>query len=1052
MKPLKIVMSAFGPYADEVTLDFTLLGSQGLFLITGPTGAGKTSIFDALTFALFGESSGSVRTVDSLRSDFADAYTKTYVELTFFHKNRTYKVERTPRYERPKKTGQGMTIESAQATLHLPGGQVITGYRDVTLKLEDILGIKCDQFKQIAMIAQGEFLKLLLADSKERGEIFRRVFSTNLYQVTQRLLKDRERTLKNTVEAKESSILQSMQTIRLPKVDNVPEDEGGQILETQIKDASIHQGAEILEGLQALIRSDKKLQSALQEQVKCKDTAIAKQIELIADSRHLYQAFLDLEAVWDRRDELQGRAQEHKERQESFAKGEKALYQVRPLEHAFLERKVEEERLKASIQTLSSAIIKQETALEEAKKAYEVEKATEPKREQLSANIASLKKVLPTYVEAERLNQELIELQRTKAVLGETLEQLRTQKLTLSEEKTKLSKELESLGDLELQILQCEQERKGLDTNSAQLLTLNKSLERLQRLALECAEVTECFQGAEATYEMLQGDYVEKEKAFFREQAGVLATSLRENEACPVCGSRTHPQKASPDPNAPSEAELKGLKEKVEAGRRTLDQASKLSNTKQTEHKEVERQLVAGAQAFFSELPVDITPEGLSSQIAAAQRENEQCKAENDILSKELQGGLRHKRQMQEALRKLEIDLKTNETHREEKDAALRALDSEVATKSGQLQTLQTSLEYKDQGEAQNVLQRWEGELIALRKAFQQAEQAYQELVTKLANNQTLLKDQEGRLLQARESREIAEAKFTERSVACGFLDEKAYESALKTELELKELKDAVSAYERDVQKVEQEHTRLSQETQDKVKPNLDALEELKERLEAEKRQVDHDLQIVHTRLGVNEPIVRTVQAGLDQLSDLQKEYLLLSNLARTASGELAGKQKLAFEQYVQAFYFTQILFEANKRLKIMTNSRFELLRREEAADLRSQTGLEIDVLDHYTGRVRSVSSLSGGESFKASLSLALGLSDVIQSSAGGVEINTLFVDEGFGSLDAESLEQAIQTLVGLAEGDRLIGIISHVEELKERIDRQIIVGRTTGGSTLKVC
>ncbi|HKM43124.1 MAG TPA: SMC family ATPase, partial [Limnochordia bacterium] len=182
MKPLSLVMSAFGPYAQEVTLDFTLLGSQGLFLITGPTGAGKTTIFDALTFALFGESSGSVRTVDSLRSDFADAQTKTSVTLTFSHKNRTYTVERIPRYERPKKSGQGTTTETAQATLSLPGGQVITGYRDVTLKIEDILGIKSDQFKQIAMIAQGEFLKLLLADSKERGEIFRRVFSTNLYQ------------------------------------------------------------------------------------------------------------------------------------------------------------------------------------------------------------------------------------------------------------------------------------------------------------------------------------------------------------------------------------------------------------------------------------------------------------------------------------------------------------------------------------------------------------------------------------------------------------------------------------------------------------------------------------------------------------------------------------------------------------------------------------------------------------------------------------------------------------------------------------------------------
>ena len=1052
MKPLKIVMSAFGPYAGEVSLDFTLLGPQGLFLITGPTGAGKTTIFDALTFALFGENSGSVRTVDSLRSDFADAQTKTYVELTFFHKNRTYKVERTPRYERPKKSGQGTTTESAQATLYLPNGQVVTGYRDVTLKLEDILGIKCDQFKQIAMIAQGEFLKLLLADSKERGEIFRRVFSTNLYQITQRLLKDRERVAKNTLEAKESSILQSIQTIRFPKEDNVTKDEKGQILEARIKDATIHEGSEILKALQALIGSDQELQSALKEQVKSKDTAIAKQIERIANSRHLHQAFLDLDAVKGRQDELQGRAQEYKKHQESLAKGEKALYQISPLEKAFLEKRDEEESLKASIQTLSHTIVKQRTDLERAKKAYEVEKATEPRREQLSASIVSLNKLLPKYVEAEQLNQELTELQKNQAVLAKTLEQLRTQKLNLSEKKVKLAKEFESFGDLELQILKCEQERKGLDANHAQLLTLYKSLERLQELALECTGAKERFQEAEATYEMLQGNYVEKEKAFFREQAGVLAASLKDNESCPVCGSRIHPKKATPDPKAPSEADLNKLKEKTEAARHTLDQASKSLNTKQTEHKEAEKQLRAGAQTFFSDLPADITPEELSGQIAAAQRNNEQCKAENNILFEELQGGLKRKKQMQETLRNLEVDLKTNETDREEKDATHRALGAEIAGKSGQLQTLQTSLEYKDQGEARNVLQRWEQELTALKKAFQKAEQAYQELVTKLGNNQTLLKDQEARLRQSTELKKTAEEKFTEKLIACGFLDEGAYRSALKTEPELKELKDAISVYERDVQKIEQEQKRLVQETKGKAKPDLDALEELRGKLEEEKRQVDYALQAVNTRLGVNEPIVRTVQAGLDQLSNLQREYLLLSNLAKTASGELAGRQKLAFEQYVQAFYFTQILFEANKRLKMMTNSRFELLRREEAVDLRSQTGLEIDVLDHYTGRVRSVRSLSGGESFKASLSLALGLSDVIQSSAGGVEINTLFVDEGFGSLDAESLEQAMQTLVGLAEGNRLIGIISHVDELKERIDRQIVIGKTTGGSTLKVC
>nr|NLJ03805.1 SMC family ATPase [Bacillota bacterium] len=340
-----------------------------------------------------------------------------------------------------------------------------------------------------------------------------------------------------------------------------------------------------------------------------------------------------------------------------------------------------------------------------------------------------------------------------------------------------------------------------------------------------------------------------------------------------------------------------------------------------------------------------------------------------------------------------------------------------------------------------------------LRKAFQEAEQAYLDLKTELEKNQALLKDQQERLVQATDAKDTAEREYIAKCLACGFADQAAYQGALKTEAELEALRELTSAYEKEVQRVEQECQRLLQETKDQQKPDLEALEQLKTKLEREKEQIDQALQRVNTRLGVNQPILAAVQAGLEKLSTYQRQYLLLSNLSRTAGGTLAGRQKLAFEQYVQAFYFTQILHEANKRLKIMTNSRYELLRREEPESLQSQTGLEIDVLDHYTGRVRSVRTLSGGESFKASLALALGLSDVIQSSAGGVEISTLFVDEGFGSLDAESLEQAIQILASLTEGDRLIGIISHVEELKERIDRQIVIERTTAGSsTVKIC
>ncbi|MFZ7101507.1 MAG: SbcC/MukB-like Walker B domain-containing protein [Peptococcaceae bacterium] len=335
--------------------------------------------------------------------------------------------------------------------------------------------------------------------------------------------------------------------------------------------------------------------------------------------------------------------------------------------------------------------------------------------------------------------------------------------------------------------------------------------------------------------------------------------------------------------------------------------------------------------------------------------------------------------------------------------------------------------------------------------AFRQAEEAYHALKNKLEGNQTILSDQKKRLTDTIQTKQEALAAYIKKLSECDFPNEEAYHNALKTESEISELKYFIEQYRNEVQDVKQDLRRLTKETENKQKQDMEQLEAAKQKLDQEKRQADESIQALIARLGTNEPIAKALGRANSDAAAYQQKYLLLSNLSKTANGELTGKQKLAFEQYVQASYFNQILIEANKRLKIMTNSRFELLRKEDAADLRSQTGLEIDVLDHYTGRIRSVKSLSGGESFKASLSLALGLSDVIQSYTGGVEIDILFIDEGFGALDAESLEQAVQTLVGLAAGNRLVGIISHVSELKERIDRQVVIRKSSSGSSIQL-
>ena len=399
MKPLKIEMSAFGPYADKVELDLTRLGSQGIFLITGDTGAGKTTIFDAIAFALFGEASGSIRTVDTMRSDFAQPAVKTYVSLDFLHKGKEYSIQRNPRYERPKKNGEGLTTEFADAVLTLPGGNVVTGYKEVTGKVSDLLGINYRQYKQIAMIAQGEFLQLLLADSKERGEIFRRVFNTELYQSLQRSLKDREREARNKCSSIEQSILQYISGIILP------EKEEGTILSVLKEKASIHNAAEIRGELKALIIREREELASLQLEAKELQSQQAEQIKAITEASYSNQLFKELEGTRVKKEELQEELPRHKERKLKLQQAEKALYTIYPYEINYQKEKDAVKKLTENILNLEKELTAKNNALISAEKVYKVETGKEAEREELVSSIDHLKKLLPQYDIAERLTK-----------------------------------------------------------------------------------------------------------------------------------------------------------------------------------------------------------------------------------------------------------------------------------------------------------------------------------------------------------------------------------------------------------------------------------------------------------------------------------------------------------------------------------------------------------------------------------------------------------------------------------------------------------------------
>lgn len=1045
MKPVKIAMSAFGPYAGRTELDFSPFGGQGLFLIAGDTGAGKTTIFDAIAFALFGEASGSVRSVDTFRSDFADPNTKTFVELTFVHRGKRYVIARNPRYERPKKSGEGFTTENSDASLSLPDGDIVTGSRDVTAKVVDLLGITYGQFKQISMIAQGEFLRLLLADSRDRGEIFRRIFSTEIYQKVQLLLKERESEAKRACEDGEQHILQYISGI------SCPDDEACGILREKISVASIHNASEILSELNALIERDRSARMTCRRQIEKLAKEHTDRVSAITQAQYINQAFDDLDRAGSRNRELLARLDEHNEQTGKLQNGEIALHIIRPLEDAYHRELQEEQNLLQSIDTLNADIAAQAQDLEKLRKAYQEESEKESDREKLASLIDRLASTLPRYEKLELREKELRESEARRTSVLSAWEELRQRNASLLEQKGNISANLELLEDTEVRLSRCAQEKERLAAVRIHVLELQESLSAVAKRQRECSRLQQEFLDAEKTCDDANRTYAENETVFFREQAGILAASLKDGYPCPVCGSTSHPHKALTMAAAPSETELHEMKGKCDLARRNMQDISGRLAAKRTEVTESEAQVRKMAKEYMPDVDDHMACEQIAVRAGSELESVREKQRENEDTCTQLQKRKEEKRQLKDLLATVEQSLIETGKEVAEKERESSDLSSSIAAGNGELKVLKESLEYSDKDQVTAVIDRKRQELASLKEAFQTTDNAYHTCRNELQGKQTLLADQKKRLKTAEKKRARAHGAYEEQLAESGFADDDAYRTALKTESEIRELKRAVEQYQDAVKATEQDLQRLAQETEDKVRQDIGKLEAQMADLKQHQHQTEEMLRELSSRLGINERVAESLVRELADAKDQREKYLLISNLSKTASGELAGKQKLAFEQYVQASYFNRILCEANKRLKIMASGRFELLRKEDATDLRSQTGLEIAVLDHYTGRIRSIKSLSGGESFKASLALALGLSDVIQSYAGGVEIDTLFIDEGFGALDTESLEQAIQTLVGLTEGNRLVGIISHVSELKDRIDRQILVCKGRSGSSISV-
>jgi exonuclease SbcC len=1042
MKPIKLSMTAFGPYPIPTTIDFSIFDGSGLFLITGDTGAGKTTIFDAIAFALFGEASGDIRSVDTLRSDFADPAVKTEVLLEFLHRADLYTVVRTPAYMRPKKSGDGLTLEKSDASLTCPDGRVITGYREVSAYISDLLGIQYRQFKQIAMIAQGEFLKLLLAESKERGDIFRRVFNTDYYQWVQRRLKSEEITHKRQCEQLEQSILQHIAGI-MP--------ETPPLSEIDFEHASVHDADAIIRALELQNERDNTDQQTVKARLSELNDAISQKVVERTQAAYRQKQRDDYTAFLKKKADLEAQLPGHNRQKQILADAESAFYTLLPLATALEKERGEIRQTQERLRTIEAEIATQSDQFIRAQERLLTEQNREPDRSGLTASIESLTNQLPTYAEWDALQKDIKSLESQAASFTESLGKNKENRMKLSDDLQKTEALIHTLETIEATLSEARHSREGLGTRQNALNRLKQDKQKRDALHLECSIIERDFSSFESHYTSASTFYSETERSFFREQAGILAETLLEGEPCPVCGSAEHPKRAEKSENAPDEATLRLAKEAVEQARQSLQTITiQLAEKKKTLALS-EEHLKENASEWLKIDDGTYEPDALNTMIQTAmqslQRDVEDADQKIRLLEADQVQKNKALKNRQLLVDKLESTLSEITVLEQKHQSTMQSLSE----KRGEEKSLKTALTYASKTEAEAAIRQQTIQLETMKRALVEAENHFRLTEKQLQEHRTLAAELSNRLSEHTASESKAQQHFQQKCTASGFESETDYRAALKSESDIQTLRQTIDAYEQEWRSVEENLERLRQDIDPESVPDIAQISDALQSMETEKDLQDQQLQTIILRLKTNQKTAAALKKVISDFQTAQNAYLTASTLSKTANGELSGKQKLAFEQYVQAAYFYQILEEANKRLTRMTNNRFELLRREEADNLRSQTGLEIDVLDHYTGKVRPVKSLSGGESFKASLSLALGLSDVVQRFAGGVTLDALFIDEGFGSLDSESLEQAIQTLDSLAAGNRLVGIISHVPELKERIDRQIIVQKSNQGSTVSV-
>ena len=932
MKPIKLIISAIGPYADEpLEIDFSQFSGKGLFLISGDTGAGKTTIFDAICFALYGETSGHYRDTKNLRSQYAAPGTKSYVDFYFSHQGEEYRIYRQPGYLRAKQRGEGLIEEKEKAVLYCGAETPQEGKTQVDRRIKELLSISFEQFKQIAMIAQGEFWELLNASTQERTEILRTIFMTERYQRLEQKLRERRNAGLNEKKRLENSVVQYFNEAAAGPKSQLAEDLQ-KLQEQTAASGGAWDLAAMLDLLAALLAEDEAENTLVQADLQAANQLLDEHKTALNDNK------------------LLDRLAEHQERQRQLA--------------------AQGPTMEAQAQLLQ----RQKAARREVQPVFQRWQDAQAQAAKTEADIEKQKQAVAQAEAAQR---------QSAAVL--TPEQLQQAPVQLAEWQSQGRR----LADLAADVKKLLSEVwPGYDKEKIKLQ--NKQND---------------FAAARREYERLEQQYKQREQILESCRAGILAQTLAEGQPCPVCGSTQHPSPARLPAEAVTEADLKQSKAALERAQQTKDKLLReAENAKGVLQKQAEqlREKALQCLAVAGELAAVALPAG---------------EVEGSDLPPLLQ----------QAQAGLAAQIEKNQQEQ-------RALG-------------QKCLAYIEAARLEKSLARPASVKQAIAQA-QQAAEAVQRLQSTAAGSLETLRQS---LREQQTGVEACQAEFAAVLQEKGFADEAQFKSLLATEEEISQTEETLNQYHQAVQTNKEQ---LAQSTEDAKGRVLVDEAALQQQVQAQ-AQLVADLQtesnLLQTRLTQNGRLQQNIAAQKEPLAAACQESQLCSQLYNLISGNISEKNKITFEQYIQAAGFDNIIAAANRRLLPMSDGQFELFRVQEAGNKRSKASLDLEVQDNFTGQRRPVGNLSGGESFKASLSLALGLSDTVSGDLGGVQMDVLFVDEGFGTLDRKSIENALDILLSLSGANKLVGIISHREELVENIPQQIRVRKSKNGSSIEI-